>query len=765
MKIKRLLALFVGVVVIVFFTLPSMLFGDSANTTTVDQDPVDDWTVVDDTRFDGDSFEVQEADPAVYPDDPNDGEVIDVYCLDWISDDTQGNGIHIGDNYDEANPPENHVEDLVGNDNWVTDNFEEDPLPNPGATDSLTDEMSESAIEILSSVATGASEVEDQLAVWSYTDNLDENIDPKVAAIEDAVSRIVEENYDGDADIIDISTLNNIDIALESGSVTLNSSGQDTTGKEITVTMEDPLVPGITDDGKTVNLYILGGSVNISFSSTSLVTDASAIMDDVVDGLGDHDGIATSRYYFYYWGPAYDPTLMVAIIGGWVDIDEDGKLDANNPDPNYVPAIDIVSEADPSTTYQLSTSNIDNTTVPGGTILIPMEMSPQGIWVYNSSNQRLVVKAYEEQVEVTQQSNEVVYDYGISFDKNFEGTPPTNAEFDIYADDGTGNPTGASLGHDSLGDDGTVNFTNLPPGNYVIVETFTPPGYTTMGYILITIAQDGSTSGLPESAVENNREEEERYDISFGKVFAGLDEGEEIPGGAQFTIFDSSGTTPLSNPDILGANPVTITHSDETVTFSGVVPGTYIIKETLTPPGYATMANITVTLGEDGSISGLPEVVRNDPKTSEGEITVIKKDEKGNLLDGVGFTLYYKDSGNPVMPERFTSGGMVTFDGLAFGTYILKETTPPAGYDTSDPVEITIDASNVEAGVTITRIDTKTPPGKTPPPSEGGVQVLGIQELPFTGMNPAIPISGISTILAAGLMAMLLSIRRSFKRK
>ena len=44
------------------------------------------------------------------------------------------------------------------------------------------------------------------------------------------------------------------------------------------------------------------------------------------------------------------------------------------------------------------------------------------------------------------------------------------------------------------------------------------------------------------------------------------------------------------------------------------------------------------------------------------------------------------------------------------------------------------------------------------------MEVLGIQELPFTGMNPVIPISGITMILGGAAM-FIASIRKKFRRK
>ena len=58
--------------------------------------------------------------------------------------------------------------------------------------------------------------------------------------------------------------------------------------------------------------------------------------------------------------------------------------------------------------------------------------------------------------------------------------------FDIYASPYTA--SSVSLGHDTLANDGSVDFTGLLPGSYVIKETTTPAGYGTMSDINITIA-------------------------------------------------------------------------------------------------------------------------------------------------------------------------------------------------------------------------------------------------------------------------------------
>jgi hypothetical protein len=71
-----------------------------------------------------------------------------------------------------------------------------------------------------------------------------------------------------------------------------------------------------------------------------------------------------------------------------------------------------------------------------------------------------------------------------------------------------------------------------------------------------------------------------------------------------------------------------------------------------------------------------------------------------------------------------------------------------------DITGIVVESGNLRH--TFDRTNTKTPPGE--------LEVLGIQELPFTGMHPAIPISGITMILGGAAM-FIASIRKKFRRK
>ncbi len=80
-------------------------------------------------------------------------------------------------------------------------------------------------------------------------------------------------------------------------------------------------------------------------------------------------------------------------------------------------------------------------------------------------------------------------------------------------------------------------------------------------------------------------------------------------------------------------------------------------------------------------------------------LTVDKVDDDGNALKGAGFTLYKKVGGvETAIGEEIVGEALTTFTwaGLDDGTYVLKETTVPAGYNKAEDIEFTITATHDE---------------------------------------------------------------------
>jgi len=196
--------------------------------------------------------------------------------------------------------------------------------------------------------------------------------------------------------------------------------------------------------------------------------------------------------------------------------------------------------------------------------------------------------------------------------------------------------------------------------------------------------------------------------------------------------------------------------------------GNYKLVEVIAPAGYILAPDQYITIDAEKLEVILKEEIA-DPR-KPGKVIIDKNDENGDPLVGAGFTIYYKDSGLPVMAEKFTDdpGGKCTFDNLEWGTYRISETTVPGGYTKAEDIIMTIGPDEAEAGVYFTinnKKKTTTTTTTTTTAQTGGIEVLGISELPFTGMNPAIPISGISTIIGGILMLGVSFRRRKYNKK
>ena len=149
---------------------------------------------------------------------------------------------------------------------------------------------------------------------------------------------------------------------------------------------------------------------------------------------------------------------------------------------------------------------------------------------------------------------------------------------------------------------------------------------------------------------------------------------------------------------------------------------------------------------------------RKNTKKLGGSIT-LNKTGLGST-DTAGFTLY-DSAGAAVGGEKTVIGnGSVSWTYLAWDTYKIVETTIPAGYNPiADITGIVVGAS--QQNYSFDRKNTPPPPDEP----EGTIEVLGFTEvLAFTGMHPAVLISGISFVIA-GVLLLLISISRKKRRK
>jgi LPXTG-motif cell wall-anchored protein len=256
-------------------------------------------------------------------------------------------------------------------------------------------------------------------------------------------------------------------------------------------------------------------------------------------------------------------------------------------------------------------------------------------------------------------------------------------EFEIYNEDDEeleGSPF-------TTDDDGLIELTNLPVGEYTIKEL---SGYAITGQVFadgllsITIEKDQTTR------VEiGNIIPDDTFDVRIVK-FEDLNQDGEMNGNddfledIHFKLFeDPEDDTPLQHG---------YTDEDGELLFSGLVAGTYYLQEhssaIITTPVFDDDGFFEIEVGGEDSDDPLEIKIGNyfseeeeDPEP--GTIIVHKfndtdrdgvKDENESWLPGISFELFESMSDDdPIATGTTNSSGMITFSGLEPGDYFLDE--------------------------------------------------------------------------------------------
>jgi uncharacterized repeat protein (TIGR01451 family) len=161
----------------------------------------------------------------------------------------------------------------------------------------------------------------------------------------------------------------------------------------------------------------------------------------------------------------------------------------------------------------------------------------------------------------------------VNIHKVDDSTPPVPLQGAVFTLYKNGAPTGSPCTTDSAGN---CSLVNILPGQYSVVETTTPPNYTTAPSQIITLVS-GQVAALTFT------DPRKPATINIHKV----DDAGKALAGATFTLFNSGVATSFS----------CTTDSNGNCTILNILPvGTYTVRETTTPAGYLAAADQTVTL-------------------------------------------------------------------------------------------------------------------------------------------------------------------------
>ena len=260
---------------------------------------------------------------------------------------------------------------------------------------------------------------------------------------------------------------------------------------------------------------------------------------------------------------------------------------------------------------------------------------------------------------------------GQTVSKTFVNTPAVGSIVITKTDSATGatlpgvhfklaDANGSTIKEGDTDSNGTLSFTNVPLGNYQLIETATVDGYvldSTPVAVELTQANQTVTKNLTNARA--------RGSVLIRK--AASDTGYALP-GVQFELLDQSGDVAASG----------VTGSDGTLLLDNLPLGSYSLKETQTVSGYALKAeSIPVSVTQHGQTVEVS--VTNDPVI--GSLKIIKKAAgEDTPLAGAGYRLFSQDGTQ--LSEGYTNdAGELLFEGIPYGSgYYYQEFAAPKGF-------------------------------------------------------------------------------------
>lgn len=250
----------------------------------------------------------------------------------------------------------------------------------------------------------------------------------------------------------------------------------------------------------------------------------------------------------------------------------------------------------------------------------------------------------------------------------------------------------------STSTDGRIDFTTkLPLGKYILKELKAKDGYeeNTEEYPIDLVATGTETlirvTPLPGGDPIINTLRKKKVKITKMNLA-----GDTPLPGTRIQVYDEDGHVIFDQ----------VTGEDGSIPeFYALYGRSYTFKEQYAPNGYAILtAVLSFSISDTGEVLGTTEI-RDDVN----RIVLHKVDDKGNPLAGVEFTLYDLEE-LPIQVAVSDENGLVTFEEIAYGDYVIVETKPAEGMTLSDwKLELHVDGTFENAEVPIVVINNRPP--------------------------------------------------------
>lgn len=243
----------------------------------------------------------------------------------------------------------------------------------------------------------------------------------------------------------------------------------------------------------------------------------------------------------------------------------------------------------------------------------------------------------------------------------------SGAQYKIYSNSTCTTAVSGYTGTYTTGSTGIIEIKGLNAGTYYVKEIKAPTNYLLPSQNCLKVTAGGTVTFKNKKTVIKVY----KVDQDNDKVFLA---------NATYQIYSGTGcTTPVS-----GFTTPKKTDKNGVVEFIGLPEGTYSVKETAAPPGYAAPSISCQTVKTGGSVTF---------KNKKNTVVLYKQDQEGKNLPGATFGLYTNSTctiraksaitGNYFDFANTNANGLVTFEGMASttGYYYINEETPPTGYD------------------------------------------------------------------------------------